>query len=309
MILQKLLAECETPSDVLQIFVYDITARVGARGGFVCTETMDYMDAVIGSMRRRRSSIAKDGISVSNIKPLGKGESFTFDTIFIYRTSLGWYVGVDDPELEDKFVIRVIESTTNVVYPAYSLLLKHEHENRDKDELTGCYTRRELFRHLKSNLKTMLTKDIPLYVFYMDFNNFKVVNDTLGHSFGDRVLRSIAGEIKGVFLGYGNVYRVGGDEFIGVAFGINEDLASRIAKRIESATRQAPCGLFVSVSVAYKVFDRNTYPYTNESDMDAVLNKYLSDIEADMYENKKKFRDAHGTPKIICDLCPYQKKG
>ncbi len=153
----------------------------------------------------------------------------------------------------------------------------------------------------------MLTKDIPLYVFYMDFNNFKVVNDTLGHSFGDRVLRSIAGEIKGVFLGYGNVYRVGGDEFIGVAFGINEDLASRIAKRIESATRQAPCGLFVSVSVAYKVFDRNTYPYTNESDMDAVLNKYLSDIEADMYENKKKFRDAHGTPKIICDLCPYYK--
>ncbi|AEA33643.1 GGDEF domain-containing protein [Hippea maritima] len=307
MILQKILAESESPSDVLQIFVYDLTARTGSRGGFVCTETTDYMDAVIGSMRRRRSSLAKDGISVSNIKPLEKGESFVFDTIFIYRTSLGWYVGLDDPEIDEDHVVRTVERTMDVVYPAYSLLLKHEDENRDKDELTGCFTRRELFRHLRSNLKTMLTKDIPLYVFYMDFNNFKVVNDTLGHHMGDAVLRSIASEIKSIFLGYGNVYRVGGDEFIGVAFGINEELANRIAKRIEAVTRQAPCGLFVSVSVAYKVFDRNTYSYTEESNMDTVLNRYLSDIEVDMYENKKKIRDAHEIPKIICGLCPYCK--
>ncbi len=306
MILQKLLAESESPSDVLQLFVYDISARVGAKGGFVCIDTMDYMDAVIGSMRRRRSSLAKDGISVSNIRHIEKGEFYILDGIFIYRTSLGWYVGVDDPEVEKDYVVRVIEATTDVVYPAYSLLLKHKNDDRDKDELTGCYTRRELFRHLRSNLKTMLTKSIPLYVFYMDFNNFKVVNDTLGHNFGDKVLRSIAGEIKSIFLGYGNVYRVGGDEFIGVAFGISEDLANRIAKRIESATRQAPCGLFVSVSVAHKVFNKNNYPYTADSDMNTVINSYLSDIEADMYENKKKFRDLHGSQKIICDLCPYK---
>ena len=308
MILQKLLAESESPSDVLQLFVYDISARIGVKGGFVCTDIMDYMDAVIGSMRRRRSSLAKDGISVSNIRHIEKGEFYILDGIFIYRTSLGWYVGVDDPEVEKDYVIRVIEATTDVVYPAYSLLLKHENDDRDKDELTGCYTRRELFRHLRSNLKTILTKNIPLYVFYMDFNNFKVVNDTLGHNFGDKVLRSIAGEIKSVFLGYGNIYRVGGDEFIGVAFGINEDLANRIAKRIESATRQAPCGLFVSVSVACKVFNKNSYPYTTDSDMNTVINSYLSDVEADMYKNKKKFRESHGSQKIICDLCPYKIK-
>ena len=307
MILQKILADSESPSDVLQLFVYDITARVGAKGGFVCTETLDYMDAVIGSMRRRRSSLAKDGISVSDIKPLKKEEFFTYKGIFIYRTTLGWYIGVDEPELEERFLIQIIEGAAGIVYPVYSLLFKREHDDRDKDELTGCFTRREMFRHLESNLKTMLTKDIPLYVFYMDFNNFKVINDTLGHNFGDKVLRSIASEIKGIFLGYGNVYRVGGDEFIGVAFGINEDLASRIAKRIESATRQAPCGLFVSVAVAYKMFDRNTYPYTKESNTNEVINNYISDIELDMYENKRNFSDTHGTPKIICNLCPYQK--
>ncbi len=311
MILRKILAETENPSDVLQLFIFYVTLKTVAKGGFVSVATLDYMDVVIGSMRRRRSSLAKDGVSVSNIKllnVLGKGESYLFNDIFIYKSSVGWYVGLDSPELNQDRVIDIIEAEVNTVYPVYSLLSKRELDSKDRDELTGCLTRPELFKQLKSNLKTMLTKDLPLFVFYMDFNNFKVVNDTLGHNFGDEVLRSVAGEIRSVFLGYGNVYRVGGDEFIGVAFGISEDLADRIARRIELATRQSPCGLFVSVSVAYKRFSKDIYLYTIDSDMHKVLNKYIADVEAEMYENKRKFHETHNTPKVMCDLCPHNQK-
>ena len=47
----------------------------------------------------------------------------------------------------------------------------------------------------------------------MDVDYFKEINDTLGHSAGDRVLRKIAGELQNTFEEHGTVGRIGGDEF------------------------------------------------------------------------------------------------
>ncbi len=175
------------------------------------------------------------------------------------------------------------------------------------DTLTGCYTRSEFFKHITSNFRTLMVKDIPLYIFYMDFNNFKVVNDMLGHDMGDQVLRSIAAEIKNVFLGYGNFYRIGGDEFIGIAFGIKDEQSKFIAKRIENVARQAPCGLFVNISVGVKKFTKSTYQY-NKDTIDDIVKQYIADAESNMYLHKKALKTAEEDSRIIiCGECPHSQ--
>lgn len=62
------------------------------------------------------------------------------------------------------------------------------------------------------------------YIIMMDINDFKTVNDTKGHLYGDKCLREIASILENVFKRNGNVFRFGGDEFC-VLINAKSDLA------------------------------------------------------------------------------------
>lgn len=53
----------------------------------------------------------------------------------------------------------------------------------------------------------------PAKIIIFDVNNFKTINDTYGHSFGDYCLKEIGYAIKKTYGNYGLCYRIGGDEF------------------------------------------------------------------------------------------------
>ena len=86
-------------------------------------------------------------------------------------------------------------------------------EGAERDSLTKLYNRATIQHKIDYELSdaSMLGKTCVLYM--MDLDNFKVVNDTYGHLYGDAVLCEITSRIKSVFRGSDIIGRVGGDEF------------------------------------------------------------------------------------------------
>ena len=65
---------------------------------------------------------------------------------------------------------------------------------------------------VKINYKT-------ISIVYFDINNLKIINDTLGHEMGDKLITDASAMISRVFGKIGNIYRTGGDEFVAIICG------------------------------------------------------------------------------------------
>ncbi len=130
-----------------------------------------------------------------------------------------------------------ITITTMLIMDAYQkerakreeLLVRLDDLSR-KDELTGLYNRRELFRFLE---EAPVAKDDRYYLAMIDIDHFKKLNDTYGHVFGDAVLRRLAGIMKEGIKESGDeiIARYGGEEFMMV---IRADDDEAAFQRIDS---------------------------------------------------------------------------
>jgi diguanylate cyclase (GGDEF)-like protein len=108
------------------------------------------------------------------------------------------------------------------------------------DSLTGL-ANRALFRDRLTHALQLHQRDLrPVAVVFLDLDDFKVVNDTLGHGAGDELLRQVGNRITGVLRTADTVARLGGDEF---AVLLEDDADPlRTAGRIADALR-APFAL------------------------------------------------------------------
>lgn len=87
------------------------------------------------------------------------------------------------------------------------------HHLAHHDPLTQLPNRRQLSERLTSALARATSSGRKLGLLFVDVDNFKSVNDTLGHNFGDRVLQGIADRLSEAIRGRGLLARLGGDEF------------------------------------------------------------------------------------------------
>lgn len=83
----------------------------------------------------------------------------------------------------------------------------------DHDPLTNLPNRRQLFQHLNEHIARADPAGSQLAVMFLDLDNFKTVNDSLGHEFGDRVLAEIGERMRQIAGDGGFIARLGGDEF------------------------------------------------------------------------------------------------
>jgi diguanylate cyclase (GGDEF)-like protein len=103
-----------------------------------------------------------------------------------------------------------------------------------RDGLTGLPNRAFLQAHLPELLRQVEREDALLALLYIDLDNFKDVNDSLGHTAGDRLLTSAARRLRSCAASGDLVVRMGGDEFIVVAAGLQAvSSIDHIARRIE----------------------------------------------------------------------------
>jgi len=85
------------------------------------------------------------------------------------------------------------------------------------DPLTGLGNRTVLFDRLARATRATIVESAQTAVLFLDLDHFKLMNDTLGHSWGDELLKAVAQRIRGSIRADDMVVRLGGDEFVVVA--------------------------------------------------------------------------------------------
>jgi diguanylate cyclase (GGDEF)-like protein/PAS domain S-box-containing protein len=104
------------------------------------------------------------------------------------------------------------------------------------DPLTGLVNRAGLVEAAAKAFRRSRRAGERIAVYYCDVDHLKQINDTLGHEWGDLVLRTVADRLAGTLRGSDVASRVGGDEFVIIADGLTDERAAlEVATKIASA--------------------------------------------------------------------------
>jgi diguanylate cyclase (GGDEF)-like protein len=143
------------------------------------------------------------------------------------------------------------------------------------DSLTGLGNRLLFKEQLEEALKDVSVTPHPLAVLFLDLDGFKAVNDTLGHSVGDLLLKSVAAKLRDILPRTDRIARLGGDEFAILQMSAAQPASSiALAEKIIEIIGE-PCsvdghdvtvGASVGVAVAHPG-DMNTENFLKSADL------------------------------------------
>ena len=157
------------------------------------------------------------------------------------------------------------------------------------DPLTDLPNRNLLLQKLKSSIDRVNSDPEYHYaILLLDLDRFKVINDGVGHAFGDRLLIDFARRLQVCLRGRDTIARLGGDEFVVILDGLaGRDEALRICERIQEALegvfRLDEREVFTSVSIGV-VYGDPMYESAEE---------LLRDADTAMYRAKERGRGRH----------------
>ncbi len=160
------------------------------------------------------------------------------------------------------------------------------------DALTGLPNRAALFETLQAGLVTPPGVDPLLAVLFLDLDNFKTINDSLGHDAGDSMLVEVARRLRGAVRDGDTVTRMGGDEFVVVCRGVHDDAEAEVLARrlLDVCTRPLTVtGVLVHPSASMGVA-RAGASHSTAQDL-------LRDADIAMYEAKARGKNRFA----VCD--------
>lgn len=156
------------------------------------------------------------------------------------------------------------------------------------DNLTGLYNNRFFRLQLETEMARTRRTGLPCCLLMIDLDNFKMINDTLGHLEGDRFLIQVAQTFSQCVRAIDIVCRYGGDEFVAILPSTRIFVAIRIANRFKKAVSEIPgaSGYNVSASIGISEF-------TVSSPWD--VNDFIQAADSAMYDAKSKGRNQVST--------------
>lgn len=176
---------------------------------------------------------------------------------------------VQDITKEYEFDLEILKQKENLKYQAYH------------DPLTSLPNRLMFSEQLDTALEYAKRYNSNIAVFFIDLDNFKTINDSLGHEYGDFVLKNIANRLREVIRSEDLVFRLGGDEFTVILFDIDSPhdasfIANKILKVISEPIDFDSQTLYVSSSIGISM-----YPQDGQDSQTLIKN-----ADAAMYKAK-----------------------
>jgi diguanylate cyclase (GGDEF)-like protein len=121
------------------------------------------------------------------------------------------------------------------------------------DPLTGAYNRNVFHNELQDEIKRSERYAIPLSLITLDIDHFKKVNDSYGHTTGDRVLKELVKHIQSLLRSSDILCRTGGEEFGIIAPHTDINSARQFAEKIRTGIEQYPMDLPDPVTCSFGV--------------------------------------------------------
>ena len=218
-----------------------------------------------GDIVGRRPSVLASGMHPPAFythlwQTIGRGESFR--SVFTNRRSSG------ELYYEEKTIspIRAVDETiSHFVATGKDVTERIAAERRleylaNYDALTGLPNRSLLHDRLTQAIQRAHRQGKAVAVQFVDLDRFKIINDTLGHNTGDRVLIEAASRLRQCLRATDTVARLGGDEFILIQEDVDSpDVVEQVAHKVLEAFAPRfpvapPQGLFVSVSIGLALY-------------------------------------------------------
>jgi diguanylate cyclase (GGDEF)-like protein len=222
--------------------------------------------------------------------------SVSFPVIHFSLTRLGFAAPTIAPTRETLALVLLMIIATMVVIHSrfmrteYQRLERERQRTREKvehlafhDELTGLPNRRLLADRANQTLSRARRYNWHLAILVIDIDDFKEVNDTLGHDAGDSILRQLAERLRRSLRENDTIARVGGDEFVAVIEGLSNEAAAHHTADFLSATLDAPYRIDdqkveVTASVGCAIFPRQGDTFES----------LLREADAAMYREKSR---------------------
>lgn len=173
---------------------------------------------------------------------------------------------------------ELIESESNIRHLAFH------------DTLTGLANRRLLIDRLHQQLKHNQRNNELGALLFIDLDNFKTLNDTLGHDMGDELLRQVASRIKLSLRDEDTVARFGGDEFVIMLASLGND-KQEVAEKAQLVADK----LLSSLRLEYQLEDHHYFITASIgvalTRKEAVVEELLKQADLAMYKAKESGRD------------------
>lgn len=199
-------------------------------------------------------------------------------------------MGIPEPELTPKVrdaimrLMREVEGLRRDLARAQSRLADLE-RLADQDALLPLPNRRAFVREISRAISYSQRYRAPASLLYFDINNFKTINDTLGHAAGDEALKIVAETLTHGVRESDVVGRIGGDEFGVILVRTEERFAEDKAQALADSIRGKPLlwqGQEIPIEVACGV-----YAFQPGEDAGAAL----AAADRAMYRNKAALKD------------------
>jgi len=163
-------------------------------------------------------------------------------------------------------------------FTAAELLMRIKHVRQQEkmrvmaitDELTGLLNRRGFFNLAEQQLKIARRNDQGIFMVYVDIDNMKEINNRLGHQEGDIALTDTAHLLRATFRDSDIIARIGGDEFVVITIGSDENslesISARLQKNVDTLNSSNLRGHTLSLS-----FGVSSFPTEDGGSLDTLL--------------------------------------
>jgi diguanylate cyclase (GGDEF)-like protein len=127
-----------------------------------------------------------------------------------------------------------------------------------RDPLTGAANRRYLEEYLERAISRSRRDKNPLTLIAIDLDDFKLINDTFGHTRGDEVLKTVTERIQTTIRPEDLLARIGGDEFVIILNTMNYEQSETVAERITESVRRALSSMRIDTTLSIGVMTNTT---------------------------------------------------